>query len=164
MSVAVSIVHKLLAIETLETGVPAAAAADKTVTHSGFDRTFTLNSATTPPATKCAYFSQALSTGAATIDLTALPGVNGGTVNGTGLKVQAIRFENPAANANAITIGEGASNGYELLGNAWTVPLQPGQIAQYYLKDLSPDISGSAKTMDLTGTGSQTLNVSLVLG
>lgn len=62
------------------------------------------------------------------------------------------------------TIVEGASNGYELLGNAWSIVLQPGQQFGAYLKDAAPDIGASAKTIDISGTGSQALDVVLVIG
>lgn len=59
---------------------------DPTVTFDTKDTTLTLTSSTTPPVTKHAIFDKAMSGGAGTIDLTALPQEEG-TVDGTGLKV-----------------------------------------------------------------------------
>jgi hypothetical protein len=150
--------------ETLETNVPAAAAAKRLVTHDQYNSSAALSSTTTPPVTKCAYFEKALVAGAGAIDLTALVGTNGATVDGTGLKVQVFKVQAKATNANPITLSEGASNGYELLGNAWTMVLQPGQEVMVYGNDATPDVAAGAKTIDLAGTGTQALEVSIVLG
>lgn len=164
MSIEAAYVANLTVVETLETNVPAVSASDAGITHNGWNKSATLNASSTPPATKTAAFQKALSTGSGTIDLTALPGTNGATVDGTGLKVQAIKFANPAANANPITVAVGASNGYDLFGSAFSITLQPGQEALFYGNDATPDVGASDKTLDLTGTGSQALNVQVVLG
>jgi hypothetical protein len=126
--------------------------------HNGYNDSGTLNAASTPPVTKMACFHQALSTGTATIDLTALVGSNAGTVSGSGLKVQWIKLKAVTAaglnNGNTVNIAVGASNGYELAGAGFDVTLQPGQIMAIYGNDATPDISGSAKDLDMTGTGS----------
>lgn len=165
MSVEVTFAATITTVETLETNVVAASAnKDKRVTHTGYNVSDTMNSGSTPPATKCAYFLKAMSEGAGTIDLTALTGTNGATVSFSGLKVQAATFRNPPANGNAITVGEGASNGYELGGDGWTFILQPGMSITIYGNDATPDVGGSTKTIDIAGTGSQALEVSLVAG
>lgn len=162
MSVSARMQLKLTVVEALDLAYLGANA--KSVTHSAIDLdTGALTSTTSVPATDVASFSKALSTGTGTIDLTALDGTEA-TINGTGKKVQAVLFRNPSTNANAITIVEGASNGYELLGNAWSIVLQPGQQFGAYLKDAAPDIGASAKTIDISGTGSQALDCVLVIG
>lgn len=164
MSVAVSYESTITTVETITTNVPAASTSDKTITHNGYNSSSSLTSVTTPPVTVCAYFSKALSTGAATIDLTALTGTNGATVDGTGLKVQCWKFKNPATNANTITVTFGASNPYLLGGAAFKWILSPGQEIQGYGNDATPDVGSGAKTIDLAGTGSQTLECSIVMG
>jgi hypothetical protein len=165
MSVTVTYESKLSSVEVLETNVPAAAADQKSVTHTGYNTTkASQTAASTPPVTKCAYFSKALSAGAASIDLTALTGTNGAAVDFSGLKVQYFKFKNPSTNANAITVEAGASNGYLLGGTGWTFELQPGAEIGGFANDASPDVSGSTKTIDLSGTGTQALEVSLVAG
>jgi hypothetical protein len=164
MGVTVNYASKVQTEETLTSNVPAVPAADAVITHSGYNTNQTLTSATTPPATQVAYFSQALSSGSATIDLTSLTGANGISIDGSTLKVQVAKFKNPSSNANSIKVDVGATNGYQLSGAGWEVTLEPGQETTLYLNDASPDIGASAKTLDLTGTGSQALEVSLVLG
>ena len=113
MSVTLTLTSNITAVETLETNVPAAAATKRRVTHDQFNTTSELNAASTPPVTKVAALQAALTAGAATVDLTSLTGTNGATVDGTGLRVQAMKLRNPSTNANAITVVEGASNGYD---------------------------------------------------
>lgn len=162
MSVRVNYQSSLTVRETLETNVPAAS--DAEIVHSGFDTNAALNSASTPTATKHAAFSKALSAGAATIDLTALTGTGGVTVDGTGLKVVACKFQNPSTNANNIQVCFGASNAYLLGTNAaWKVTLCPGD--EYLGKfHANPSIDSTHKNIDLAGTGTQALNCEIVLG
>lgn len=162
MSVRVNYNSSLTIRETLETNVPAAS--DAEILHNGYDTNAPLNSTSTPTATKCAVFAKALSAGAATIDLTALTGTNGVTIDGTGLEVVAAKFQNPSTNANNIQICFGASNAYLLGTNAaWKITLCPGD--EYLGKfHNNPAIDATHKNIDLAGTGSQTLNVEIVLG
>jgi len=91
-----------------------------------------------------------LSSGAVTIDLTAAP-YSGGT------KVPIRMYMlNPASNANPITIAKGASNGYTGFGSSFSLTLAPGESAA--LNALTA-LSSSVKTLDLTGTGAQSLVV-----
>lgn len=136
-----------------------------TVTYNQLSETEELTASTTVPVTKHAAFDKALVAGVATIDLTALPGKNADeVVNGTGLKVQEVKFKNKATNANSITITFGAANPYLLFGSGWKIILLPGQSIQASLKDASPDVAGGARTIDLAGTASQSLQCHFVLG
>jgi hypothetical protein len=164
MSVSALYALTVTTTETLETNVPAASATAKAVTHNGYNSSGTLTATSTVPATQCAYFEKALVAGAATIDLTALTGTNGATVSLSGLKVQLLKIKNKATNANAITVGEGAANGYELAGNAWSMILQPGQEFLFGGNDAAPDVGASAKNIDLAGTGTQAVEVAIVGG
>jgi len=150
--------------ETLTGNAPFAVSAKKKVTHDQFDTSATLNAGTTPPATTFAAFQQALTSGAATIDLTNVTGTNGATVNFTGLKLQLVKLRNPITNANTITIAKGASSGYALGGSAFSITLQPGEEWTYKGVDTSPDVGGSSKHLDLSGTAAQALDVYLVGG
>jgi hypothetical protein len=85
-------------------------------------------------------------------------------VDGTGLRVQAIKLSNPAANANAITIAKGAAAGYTGLGANFSLTLVPGAEAMLFNNDGGADIGAANKTLDLTGTGTQSLSVGVVLG
>jgi hypothetical protein len=126
----------------------------------------TLVSATSgQPAVMQAAFAKALAAGVATIDLRALPGLLAGiTQDGNGLKVQHYVFENPATNANPITIAKGAANGYALFGATGLIELAPGDLIEADVPESRPDVAGGAKTIDLSGTGTQAINVHLVLG
>jgi len=140
---------------------------DPTATFGPYNDADTLTAATSVPVTKHADFDQALSTGTATINLQALPGKTADeTIVGTGLKVQILKLRNKSTNANKITATKGASNGYGLdaAGASWTIALDPGQSALLILKDSAPDIAAGARTIDLTGTGSQVLEVEVVMG
>lgn len=162
MSVSARMQLKLTVVEAL--ALAYLGTNSKSVTHSAIDLdTGALTSSTTVPVTDVASFSKALSTGTGTIDLTALDGTEA-TIDGSGKKVQAVLFRNPSTNANAITIVEGAINGYALFGASFSIILQPGQQFGAYLKDAAPDIAAGDKTIDISGTGSQALDVVLVIG
>lgn len=166
MSLTVTYVASLTVEETLTgatvTDVPAAAGK---VTHSGWNKSDKLTASTTPPATVTASVAQALTAGAATLDLTALPGTEA-TVSCSGLKVQKLRLQNPPTNANPITIAKGASNGWTPAGSAFSITLMPGQDILFGNNGVSvgTTVDGTHKTLDLTGTGTQVLNVQIVAG
>ena len=143
----------------------AASEAARTVTQAGFNAAQrVLKSDTSPPVTCGALFQQALAAGVATIDLTALDGFNDKVINGTGLRVQLLRVKNPATNANPITVAKGASNGYDGFGSAFSVTLQPGAEVTFLTNDAGSDIGSANKTLDLTGTGTQALDVEIIMG
>jgi hypothetical protein len=163
MAVSVTIAPVITVVETLADTF--ASSADNTVTYSMSNTSFVIDSGTTPPATKHATYEVTMTAGAATIDLRALVGAAGSAVDGNGLKVQAVKFINKTGNANAITIEEGASNGYALFGAGFTVTLpNAGSWIMAYLKDGSADISATDKTIDISGTDAQVLQVQFVLG
>lgn len=162
MAVSAIITAAITATETVsDTFV---SSSDNTLTYTGLNSSSTINSGTTVPATKHATYEVTLSSGTATIDLTALTGAAGATVTGSGLKVQAVIFKNKATNANVISIADGASNGYQLFGNGWLIELPVGAFVMGSLNDAAPDIGGSAKTIDVVGTGAQVLQVQFVMG
>lgn len=120
------------------------------------------NSGTTPDGEDAWSGQIALSSGAATIDLTNLTQTNLSTViNATGKKIRVIALLADANNANVIAIGTGASNGYAgigtisaLLAGNMTIRTCNGSTA----------IDGTHKTLDLAGTGSQILNILIIFG
>lgn len=134
------------------------------VTHTSWDFSHSLSSTSTPPFTKHASFQKALAAGTATIDLTALTGFNGEAVDGTGLKVQAMKLRNPSTNANTISIAPGAANGYDFCGADFKITLSPGTEVLIYCLDTAPDISGTDKNLDLAGTLVQALDVEILMG
>lgn len=160
MPVTATITSKISVKETLATfGLTA----DNTLTRE-LGNNDTLNAGSTPPATKVACFELALTAGAGTIDLRALPTDNGGTVDGNGLKVQAIMLMGKTGNANPITVAVGASNGYNLAGADFSVALKAEESILLQLQDSAPDIDATHKILDVSGTGSQVLQVLIVMG
>ncbi len=158
MSVSVSYGFKLTTKETLTSGVPDVSS--PIINHTLYDEAAVLNAASTPAATKCAFFLLTLSGGTATINLASLTGSGGATIDGTGLRVQCLRVKN--LGANAMTFAEGASNGIALAIGTFIVP--PSGVSQFYFNDASPDIASGDRTIDVTGTTTQTAEISIVLG
>ncbi len=165
-SISLSYNSQLTVVETLNGAY--VSGSDNTVTFTGLNESGTLSGSTTPPVTKHAIFSKAMTAGAATIDLTALPGQTADeTIDLSGLKVQALKFKNKSTNANKITIAKGASNGYGLnsAGDTWSITLDPNQsVGPFLLDDAAPDVGSGAKTIDISGTGTQELEIEIVAG
>lgn len=115
----------------------------------------TLNASSSAPATKVIVDEITLSSGAATIDLTSLTGFAATSVTMSGLKVQAIILSTASTNTHAVTFVEGASNGYEMLGNAFSITMGASgksATAAFILNEGAPDVSASAKTIDVSST------------
>jgi hypothetical protein len=129
----------------------------KSVQHTLFDE-----SATPSPATIFSGDVYALSTGAKTIDLRTAYTVGGGSADGNGLKVQGFFFKNLGANPMTITVG--ASNGYTILGTAGLAIVPPSGWLAAYHADASADVSDSVKTIDVSGTASQTFEFAVIMG
>lgn len=110
--------------------------------------------------TAVASMEKALAAGAGTLDLTALTH-RGIAVNLNGLKVKYFAYFNPSA--NPITIVEGAANGNALHGAAFKIVLNQND---YYAGVLanSQTVAGADKTIDLTGTGTDTLRLIYAAG
>ncbi len=169
MGVSTTYSSQLDVVETL-TIPDAATGQNSQVTHNAWSTNkLALSASSTPAAVLNANFNKALSSGAATVDLTALPGTNNATVSGSGYQVRQIKVQAPKTNANPITIAAGGSNGYNLMGSGWTLILKPGAevlIGAQSGADIgAPTISSSAKTIGLSGTGSSdSLNFVIVMG
>lgn len=141
---------ELIADDTLSTSA-------RTVQHTLFDETIT-----PIPAAIFSGAVYALSTGAKTLDLRALRTVAGGEGDGNGLKVQGFYFKN--LGANPMTIVGGASNGYLIFGTSGSVIVPAGGCLAISLADASADIDSTHKTIDVSGTGSQTFECAVILG
>lgn len=133
------------------------ASTQRTVNHNQFDETITPS-----PATIFSGNVYALVTGALTLDLRVLHTVAGGTGDGNGLKVQGFFFKN--LGANTMTVTTGGTNGYTLLGASGLAVVQPGGSVAAFHNDASADVSGTVKTIDVTGTGTQTFEFAVILG
>lgn len=157
--------------ETLETSVPAASS--PTISHSAWGTNVNLSSSSTPVITKGAFFSQALTAAAATIDLTALTGTNGAAVTLTGLKVQRFVFINGTVSGNAIAAGSnsavtitvGAANPYDLFGSAaGTIVVAAGAGIFWTCNETLEDVDATHKEIDLAGTGTDAFLVGILAG
>lgn len=165
MSVRATIGLELTVRESVGTDAAGYASSQQnTVTFNGGNVEESLSATTTPPVTAHAVGQQALSSGSGSIDLRALTGLNGAAVDLNGLKPRAVLFENPSTNANPITIAKGASNGYTGFGSAYSETLQPGQKVIKYLGASGTAVSGTVKTLDISGTGAQALKYQMVAG
>lgn len=165
MSLTVTRTNLVRVVETL-TGT-FVSPSDATVTYDGMSTSQTLTGSTTIPVTKHSEDEVTMSSGSGSINLVALPGKSADqTVDGTGLKVQKMILKNKTGNANSITVAKGASNGYGVnaAGTTWTVSLSPGQQITFDLEDAAPDIASGARLIDITGTGSQILQFTIVMG
>ena len=130
---------------------------------------FTLDSGSTPPITQVWSDEFTLSAGAATLDLTALARDAQANLDLTGLKIQAYFFATPSTNTDTVTIVDGATNGYNIFGDA------SGQItigasgqkgfAMFYAPETLQDVGASDKTIDLSSSDTDaTVKVLLVAG
>src|SRR5512143_2810359 len=99
MTLAVAYASQLTVVERLTGDY---VGTDNTVTTNGLNTNEGWTASSTQPASKYSAGTKALSAGAGTIDLSALPDADGtaGAVDFTGLKVQAAKFRNKADNAN----------------------------------------------------------------
>ena len=113
----------------------------------------TMNASSTVPSTKAWGATQNLSAGAATLDLQALLDGNLPNVDFTGLKVQAIKVECPSTNTSGVAIVDGASNGYNIWGDAsGSVTVLPGCSVLMFFNDQLDDVAASDSEIDLSSS------------
>jgi len=160
MTVSATFNLRLDVTETLTIGVDGAS--QPVIQHDQLNVKGTLDATSTPPAAEHSQELYNLVAGAKTIDLTALASTNGRVIDGTGLKVQLLRFENKGA--NSMTIAKGATNGYDPFGGAVAVTVPAGCAAMLRFNDSLADIDATHKTLDVAGTLAQQFALSVVLG
>lgn len=128
----------------------------------------TLSATTTPPVTKVFSDNLALAAGTLTLDLTALAGPAGTTVDFTDLKVQLIALRCPEGNTLPILVQKGAANAYNLMGkdnaSAETIEVMPGDDILIKRHDTLEDVDGTHSDVLFTGNGTEGINVMLVAG
>lgn len=142
---------------------------DTSVTDGGqvvapFDTILSLDADSDPDVTEGAFGSKAMAAGAATIDLTAFVDSQGRTVSFGGLRPRVVKIRALDANAGDITIAKGASNGYTGFGAAYSETLKPGHEVTRYLGATGTAVSGSVKTLDLSGTGTDGIQLTIAAG
>jgi hypothetical protein len=135
------------------------AASNRTFGFNGFNTNVSLDGTTTPPITK--YWGKKLA-GNQSLDLTALVPDLGTTINGTGLKVQAIRINNLSA-TNSVTVSNAVANPYSLnAGNPLVVPA--GGTLVLLFNDKLADVAAGAKAIEIAATAGQDYQIELWLG
>jgi hypothetical protein len=155
--------------ETISASVPAISSNNNTVQHTGYSTSKSLTGTVTtgqPVITDGALFTKTLSAGAGTIDLTSLTGTNGRSITLSGLKVQVMKFLNVSTNGTNMVVGKGASNGFGLGsgGTTWSMVIPPGCEFTWYGNEGTPDVSGSVKTIDITGGTTEVLQCVIIGG
>lgn len=150
-----------------ETLQDAAGAGSATVTSNAFNQgQQQFSPTTTVPVTKYSAKEYTLTAGAATIDLTNLVGTQA-NVDGTGLKVQFIRFIAPSTNTAVVNVAQGASNPYPIWGSGNDIDVPVGAEIAFRTADAATisDVSGlSASEIDLSGVADETIKVEIYLG
>jgi hypothetical protein len=144
-----------------------ASSGSRQVVHNQFNGTATLNGTSTPAVSKVVSFRQALTDGSASLDLNSLTGTHGASVDGASLKVQAVLLKAASGNSAAITFKDGDANGYKLAGvDSWLIPLSPGGYCVWWNgSDTGDDITnGSLDTITLSGTGTDSLDITICMG
>ena len=146
----------------------AAAVGQNSVALTAFNAQVALNSASATPVTVTCFMTATLVAGALVVDLTAAPkSIGSGTQDLTGKKLIGLILNNPAGN-HAVTIGPDATNGYQLFGGTNTVTVPAGTSVvtrlQLYFGTALPAVGGSAKRIDLSGTGTESFQLGMLFG
>lgn len=164
MSVTLTYATNVTISETPSAGVPAIDA-NQAIKQSQYSTALALTGTTTPNVKKSCKQVFTITTGAVTIDLTSLTGLNGAALSMSGSKGRVIKIKAPAGNGASMTIAKGASNGYTGLGSAFSVTLPPGAEFCFYDGGAGGTVGSGSKTLDVSGTGSSdTLQVEVVGG
>lgn len=140
----------------------------RVVRHTGFSLAGLRIDATANPETDATLSvvsgrSLVIASGVADIDLAALPTANGEVVDATGLKLRLAMFANPRGNA-AISIEAGPSNGYELFGTDGKVVLGGQSWLPLFDADSRPVVASGARSIRISGTDDESVDVLLALG
>lgn len=93
---------------------------------SPLDTLASLDATSTPAVTEGGTIQKAMVAGAGTVDLTSLTEISGRVFSLSGLKPRTIKIKALDANAGAVTVVKGASNGYTGLGAAYSTVLPAG--------------------------------------
>ncbi len=134
----------------------------QSLTYNSFASQKALTPTSTPPVTK-AYVNEI--TGNCTLDLTALADPLAGTIDGTGLKVQALRLVNNATGTSApvLTVAANSTTGYALNGLG-SLQVPAGGDLMIFFADKLDDVSGTKKLIDFTLAAGETFQIMIGLG
>jgi hypothetical protein len=151
-------------LTVVETLTKTSLLSDKTVTHDALNTTKLMRATDTIDAEFVHSSRVAMTAGAATIDLTALTDVEGATIVTATKRLRAIKIKPVSTNANAVTIEVGASNGYVGFGADFSIALLANSEVMIYTANDAGAISATNKTLDITGTATQAIDIICVFG
>lgn len=129
-------------------------------------RALSLTSSGTVPTDRVSKIALTLSSSTAQIDLNAVTLPGGTTASMTGRKLQIFAVDMPTG-SSAMTFSVSTAtdgSGYQFGGSLWSQTVRSGGFALSYAADGAPDISTSARYIEVSGTGSQTADVFMVFG
>lgn len=162
MSIAACIYDfKLTVSELFEKGLTLCP--DVAQTHEITGTSGSLSPTSSPAITKVHSGVHTLTAGAETIDLTSLAGPHASTITFLALKVRLIKIKAASTNTHAIVFVDGASNGYNIWGDAsgsLTVP--PDGVAMLYFANGLDAVASGDRTIDVSSTH-QTATYSIIL-
>jgi hypothetical protein len=148
--------------ETFST-VELPAVGNRTITNNKFNAGVKLDATTTPPGAK-GYAAKLA--GTQTLDLTALARTSGGTIDATGLKLQAILVNNLSTTAT-LSISKGVSDGYAFNGASGNYVVPPEGTQLVFFNDALGDVGAGAKNLTFTvtpaGSGTEVEDFELIL-
>jgi len=129
--------------------------------HSAFNQAQTLNADSTPPVTK-KYAAEL--TGTQTLDLTAAADPELGTLDMSGLKLQAMLVVNLSTTDNLV-VEDGAANPYQVNAGDTIVIEEGGEnFALMYFGGKLADVAAGAKNLKFTAAPGESYQVILVFG
>jgi len=157
-----SVTANLNLLLTIEETFNADDLVNQVITHTGYSLVgTTLNATSTPPVTMVSCKDYSLSSGTKTIDLTALAGINGASQDATGLSVRALVLINPAGN-HTLTLATGGTNGYDI--DTLKVRAHATVASRKVCVETFGAVDGTHKNITITGTGSESFSLGLLLG
>ncbi len=131
--------------------------------HTGYDIGPVLTATSTPDVTAAAYQTFAMVAGAKTIDMTNLL-LNAAAVTLNTKKPRALRVTALEANSANVAVVKGASSGYDGLGAAFSVTLEPGMSVMVWFSTQGNAVTSGNKTLDVSGTGTDGVQFSVIAG
>lgn len=134
-----------------------------TIKHDAFNVSKSASATTTPSAIITASQEIALVAGAKTIDLTSLLGTNSGPVSLDTKKPLWIMLKNKSTNTGGtMTFAKGATNGYAGFGASFSIAVPIGGAILLDMNALNSAVSSTNKTIDVTGSGTDVIQLIVV--
>ena len=151
------------------TSAPAAdSAAGRDLRTGGYKTTQTLTHLTSPALKEGPLVKEVTISGTQTIDFTSAPQQADRTADMSTYRVLAFCFRAPTGNSAAITVAPGSANPYALRGAGNSFDINPGEQEEKTIEvgatPALPVVSGTVKTIDISGTNGDKLEVEIHFG